>query len=485
MSDCFLQTSLTEAYFVLKFINTFALQIYNQKFKFLQTWSNETNDKFNCEKLEFVKSIVTSQNNVTKIWNDKTRKHSFILIFIENDQNESRFNCDLIDQYEKYYQSSCFQNQSKILDFTCLSTNVKIEALLVQENNNQYIYRWISESASFCLASQQIQSDKGEIYIRVIILNYFIVICFEFVENFVALQIWRRNRNCRKPVSMNWTRFSQKGKVIKLTSLDMRSFCLAIDTELRIFDAKCSIISIIAIDRDYILEDIVYDFGFERLIVVCSKDDFVRQLIFTDDWTESDLKVEIKGLRQVILDSSGRWCSFNHESVLQVFAKDNQLAEVKLEDDGQLCSFAKDGEVIVAVAKADGNILGYFPLGPNNEKDTTQLDPMWQVGCGQSDDETRWKVHNSENRVFVQREDTFSICEKYGDKERILCGYNRCALANWAKDRRAESISQVYRDIHIHVSQYLSTSTIIARIRCLLSVASTQLPIRNSQQALA
>lgn len=71
--------------------------------------------------------------------------------------------------------------------------------------------------------------------------------------------------------------------MIKLTSLDMRSFCLAIDTELRIFDAKCSIISIIAIDRDYILEDIVYDFGFERLIVVCSKDDFVRQLIFTDD----------------------------------------------------------------------------------------------------------------------------------------------------------------------------------------------------------
>ena len=197
----------------------------------------------------------------------------------------------------------------------------------------------------------------------------------------------------------------------------MRSFCLAIDTELRIFDVKCSIISIIAIDRDYILEDIVYDFGFERLIVVCSKDDFVRQLIFTDDWTESDLKVKLKGLRQVILDSSGRWCSFNHESVLQVFAKDNQLAEVKLENDGQLCSFAKDGEVIVAVAKADGNILGYFPLGPNNEKDTTQLDPMWQVGCGQSDDETRWKVHNSENRVFVQREDTFSICEKYGDNE--------------------------------------------------------------------
>jgi len=366
---------------------------------------------------------------VAKIWNDKTRKHSSILIFIEDDQNQSRFDCDLVDRYEKYYQPLCLQNQSKILDSTCLS-NAKIGALLVQENNNQYIYRWISESESFCLASLQIQSDNGEVYTRVIIQRSIIVICSEFVDNLVAVQIWRRRKSVFMKGQTNWTRFSQKGKVVKLISLDMSRFCLATNTELRIFDDNVNT-NTITIDRDYILEDIVYDVDLQRLIAVYSKNEFVRQLIITSNEIESDLKVEIRGLRQVILDSSGRWCSFNHESVLQVFEKDEQLAKVKLEDDGQLCSFAKDGEVIVAVAKADGNILGYLPLCTNNEKDTTQLYPMWQVGCGQSDDETRWKVHDFKSRVFhVQREHTFSVCNKYEDERQILFGYNRCALAN-------------------------------------------------------
>ncbi len=430
-SGCFLKTSSTEAYFVSESTDSPALRIYNQKFKCLQTWSNEMNYKPNCKELGFARSIATSQNNVAKIWNDKTRKHSSILIFIEDNQNQSRFDCDLVDRYEKYYQPPCLQNQSKILDSTCLSNNAKIEALLVQENSNQYIYRWISESESFCLqASLQIQSDNGEIYTRVIIQRSIIVICSEFVNNFVAVQIWRRRKSVFMKGQTNWTRFSQKGKVIKLISLDMSRFCLATDTELKIFDDNVNTTNTIAIDRNYILEDIVYDVDLQRLIAVYSKNEFVRQIIITNE-IESDLKVEIRGLRQVILDSSGRWCSFNNESVLQVFEENNQLAKVKLENDGQLCSFAKDGEVIVAVAKADGNILGYFPLGSNNEKDTTQLDSMWQVGCGQSDDETRWKVHDFRNRVFhVQNEDTFSVCNKYKDERQILFGYNRCALAN-------------------------------------------------------
>jgi len=208
----------------------------------------------------------------------------------------------------------------------------------------------------------------------------------------------------------------------------MSRFCLATNTELRIFSRTIDNVTTLAIDRDYILEDIVYDVDLQHLIAVYSKNEFVRHVIITLNEIESDLKVEIRGLRQVILDSSGRWCSFNHESVLQVFEKNEQLAKVKLEDDGQLCSFAKDGEVIVAVAKADGNILGYLPLC---ERDTTQLYPEWQVGCGQSDDETRWKVHDFTSRVFhVQREHTFSVCNKYEDERQILFGYNRCALAN-------------------------------------------------------
>jgi len=362
---------------------------------------------------------------VAKIWNDKTRKHSSILIFIEAGRNQSRFNCNLVDQYEKFYQPLCLQNQSKILDSTCLS-NAKIEALLVQENKNQYIYRWISESKSFCLAPLQIQSDNGEVYTRVIIQRSIIVICSEFVENFVAVQIWRRGKSGFVKVQTNWMEFSQKGKVLKLISLDMSRFCLATNTELKIF----SIDNVntdpipLAIDYDCILEDIVYDVDSERVIAVFSKNGFVRHVIITSDGIESNLKVEIRGLRQVILDSSGRWCSFNHESVLQVFEKDQQLAKVKLEDDGQLCSFAENGEVIVAVAKADGNILGYLPLCKRN---TTQLYPEWQVGCGQSDDETRWKVHDVSSRVFhVQREHTFSVCKKYEDERQILFGYNTC-----------------------------------------------------------
>ncbi len=423
-SGCFLKTSSTEAYFVLESTDSPALRIYNQRFKCLQTWSNETNYKPNCKEFGFARSIATSQNNVAKIWNDKTRKHSSILIFIEADRNQSRFNCNLVDQYEKYYQPLCLQNQSKILDSTCLS-NAKIGALLVQENKNQYIYRWISESKSFCLAPLQIQSDNGEVYTRVIIQRSIIVICSEFVENFVAVQIWRRRKSGFVKVQTNWMEFSQKGKVVKLINLDMSRFCLATNIELRIFSIdNVNPNTTLAIDHDYILEDIVYDVGSERVIAVYSKNGFVRHVIITSDEIESNLKVEIRGLRQVILDSSGRWCSFNHESVLQVFEKDKQLAKVKLEDDGQLCSFAKDGEVIVAVAKADGNILGYLPLC---ERDTTQLYPEWQVGCGQSDDETRWKVHDVSSRVFhVQREHTFSVCKKYEDDRQILFGYNTC-----------------------------------------------------------
>ncbi len=331
----------------------------------------------------------------------------------------------------------CLQTQSKILDSdTCFSYSVNIGALLVQENNNQYIYRWIHESKSFCLASLQIQSENSEIYTRVIIQKNVIVICSEFVENFVAVQIWQLKNSIFVRDQMIWMKFSQIGKVIKLISLIKKRFCLATDIELRLFDTNDinDTSSTILINRDYILKDIIYNVESERLIAVSSKNEFVRYMIIFENNVESNLKVKIKGLQQVILDPLGQWCSLNHESVLQVFEENKQLAKIQLEDNGQLCNFSMFHEVIVAIAKADGNILGYsVSYCTNNNKDITQLDPEWQVGCGQSDDETRWKVHDVKNFksrvVYVQREHTFSVCRKYEDERQILFGYNRCALA--------------------------------------------------------
>ncbi len=108
-SGCFLKTSSTEAYFVLESTDSPALRIYNQRFRCLQTWGNKTNYKSICKGSGFARSIATSQNNVVKIWNDKTESHSSILIFIEDERNKSRFDRNLVDQYDDYYRPLCLQ----------------------------------------------------------------------------------------------------------------------------------------------------------------------------------------------------------------------------------------------------------------------------------------------------------------------------------------------------------------------------------------
>lgn len=278
-SGCFLETSLTEAYFVLESSDSdsLALRIYNQNFDCLRTWSNETNYPHSGKDCGFARSIATSQNNVVKIWNNTLESHSSILIFIEDDQDQCRFNTNntnRVNQYLKYYQPSCVRKQSrsdsKILDATYLSDAKDFfGALLVLEGGIQYIYLWISEKESFCIAPLQVDSENREVYTRVIIQKDLIAICSEFVRGSVAVQIWRRQTSNFVKAKMVWTKYSKMGRVVKLISLDLNRFCLATDNELRFFDKDNSKVNTISIDRSYIVKDIIYDIGDHRICTLC------------------------------------------------------------------------------------------------------------------------------------------------------------------------------------------------------------------------
>jgi len=425
ISGCLLSTSLTEVLYVLfsnypSALGVYSLNIAKQKSKLLQSWGDMKlqNDSKNKQ----CATVAACNGNIFIILNDKT-SHCSSVWLVHQSPEDIRSHTPFVTSFPKPYEPSWLQSSTskhnRIIDSTYFpNTHILYGALLVQENECQYIRPWTYDDKDFRCTSLRVPDNEN--YTRIAMNQNITVLCSESLHNSVAVLFFQQSTELT--ATFTWSTCDVNSHVIKLISLESTKFCLATEKELIVFNEEN------VIYRHKIHQSSIKDLRFNpetRQLRV-----FTRTYIRTYDinlQAVSQKKHSIKfgDGEEWVIDTYGKtWVVIddNYEE-LHFFQEGRSIVLTPYENRLSLLSLSKDGKLVFEDC-SDGSEIRCFSLrGASISLDEDKVD--WSLVRNYGFDLGKAQGYESSNRLFLSSNYNFSVIEadQSKRKERFLFGY--------------------------------------------------------------
>lgn len=198
--------------------------------------NEESEDSEDSEKSEeseegIISTVATHDGNIAIIQNGTSNRHPSVLILSRDQKDQRRSDLHLISK-SQYYTPWCLQDGSDyIVNSAYLhDTFIPRGALLVRENDNQFILRWTYRKNQLHHVFLPVETQNKEKYTWIAMQQDIIVLCSVVTENYVLVQFWK-GEECK-----TLTIDDVPSEIIKLISLESGKFCLVTNDKLISFD---------------------------------------------------------------------------------------------------------------------------------------------------------------------------------------------------------------------------------------------------------